>query len=177
MGWKQKQFIGAWYYRGPITPFITGRGPPCMSLFFPKSPKKNYSALRFHYGFRSWTGEDMFLKKNGHRNYMAVLVDSWKQGFRRWRYLSEIRAWSTTLQGTQHLAIDFLATWLFVSKSKKKRTKTWEVKPTRWFKPWSVYPLIGGHLTFKGSLNHPKKVTSRIARHVNFHDWQIISPQ
>ena len=31
---------------------------------------------------------------------------------------------------------------------------------SRWFKPWPLYPLVGGHQQpLKGSLNHPKKVT------------------
>ena len=39
--------------------------------------------------------------------------------------------------------------------------------PTRWFKPWPFHPLVWRSLSYwKGSLNHPKKVTSRIARYL-----------
>ena len=49
---------------------------------------------------------------------------------------------------------------------------------TRWFKPWSLYPLDGGHpQPLKGSrFQHPKKVTSRIARWISFCDVLRIVP-
>ena len=79
---------------------------------------------------------------------LVVLVDSWKQGHHRWRYLSEILAWSTTLQGIQHLAIDFLATWM---DEKGVENMGPVFLPIRWWKmrDRNSSPNLGGHLTSK----------------------------
>ena len=45
-----------------------------------------------------------------------------------------------------------------------------DYSPSRWFKPWPFYPLVGGHQQpLKGSLNYPKKVTKNCRAKELFH--------
>ena len=60
---------------------------------------------------------------------------------------------------------------LNIAKNHQIPRKIWsKLIPTRWFKPWPFYPLIGGHdspLNRSRSLNHPKKGTNS----QNPEDW------